>query len=92
MARTHSTKLSISLPREQAEWIQALADSEQYASVSAVISDGLRVLQARDAAMEKWLREEVVPAYVALRNDPSQGMSVDQARAEFARLRRQPTK
>ncbi len=89
MARTQSTKLSISLPREQAERVQALADSGQYASVSAVISDGLRVLQARDAAIEKWLQEEVVPAYHELHNNPSIGLSVDQARAAVAQRRRQ---
>jgi putative addiction module CopG family antidote len=42
-------KLSISLPKEQAGLVQQLIDSGHYASVSAVISDGLRVLQAREA-------------------------------------------
>jgi putative addiction module CopG family antidote len=82
-------KLSISLPKEQADLVQKLADSGRYASVSAVISDGLRVLQARDAAMEKWLREEVVPAYEELRADPARGLTVEQARAELARRRKQ---
>lgn len=87
MALTQSIKLSISLPREQAERVQSLADSGQYASVSAVISDGLRALQARDTALEKWLREDVVPAYEELRDDPSKGLSVDQARAALAQRR-----
>ena len=81
-----SQKLSISLPQEQADLVQALASSGRYASASAVISDGLRVLQARDAAVERWLREEVVPAYEELRADPSKGQTVAQARAEVARL------
>ncbi len=63
MARTQSTKLSISLPREQAERVQSLAESGQYASVNVVISDGLRALQARDVAIERGLREDVVPTY-----------------------------
>ncbi|HEY9133237.1 MAG TPA: type II toxin-antitoxin system ParD family antitoxin [Dyella sp.] len=81
-------KLSISLPKEQADLVQKLADSGRYASVSAVISDGLRVLQARDAAMEKWLREEVIPAYEELRADPTKGLTTDQARTELARRRK----
>jgi hypothetical protein len=28
-----------------------------------VIRDGLRALQARDAAVDRWLREEVVPVF-----------------------------
>jgi antitoxin ParD1/3/4 len=89
MSRTHSTKFSISLPSEQAQQVQALADSGQYASVSAVISDGLRALEARNAAIERWLRDEVVPAYHALQADPSRGLSVDQLQAALAEHRRQ---
>lgn len=88
MPRTHSTKLSISLPSEQAQRVQALADSGQYASVSAVISDSLRALDARNAAIERWLRDEVVPAYQALKADPSRGLSVDQLQAALAEHRR----
>lgn len=84
-----SQKLSISLPQEQADLVQALANSGRYASASAVISDSLRALQARDAAMERWLREEVVPAYNELRADPSKGFTVEQARAEVSRRLKQ---
>jgi putative addiction module CopG family antidote len=33
--------------------------SGEYASESEVVRDGLRTLQARDAALEKWLHDEV---------------------------------
>ncbi len=89
MSRAHSTKLSISLPSEQAQQVQALAASGQYASVSAVISDSLRALDARNAAIEQWLHEEVVPAYRALKADPGRGLSVDQLQAALAEHRRQ---
>lgn len=89
MPRAHSTKLSISLPSEQAQRVQALADSGQYASVSAVISDGLRALETRNAAVERWLHEEVVPAYHELKADPSRGLSVDQLHAALAKHRQQ---
>lgn len=85
-----SIKLSISLPAKQAEQVQALANSGRYASVSAVISDSLRALEARDASLARWLQDEVVPAYRELRNDPSTGQSMQQARAKVgARRRRQ---
>jgi len=84
-----SQKLSISLSKEQAELVDRLAKSGQYASASAVISDGLRALQARDAAVERWLRQEVVPAYEELRDDPSKGMTIDQVREALVRRRQQ---
>ena len=87
MPRINSTQLSISLPREQADMVQALVDSGEYAGVSAVISDSLRALKARNAAIDKWLHEEVVPAYQALRDNPASGMSVNEARATYARRR-----
>ena len=85
MPSARSTKLSISLPQEQARQVQALADSGQYASVSAVISDSLRALEARNAGLERWLRDEVVPNYQALKADPGRGLSVDQLQDALTR-------
>jgi antitoxin ParD1/3/4 len=39
-----------------------------------VIRAGLRALQERDAAFERWLREEVVPTYDATKADPSSSL------------------
>jgi antitoxin ParD1/3/4 len=41
---------------------------------SEVIRAGLRALQERDAVIERWLREEVVPAYDAIKADPRRGI------------------
>jgi len=49
-----------------------------------VIRDGLRVLMARDRAVEHWLHEQVGPAYDALKADPSRAITVDQVRARLA--------
>src|SRR5215813_6425970 len=43
---------------------------------------GLRPLQERDAAFERWLREEAVPAYEAAKADPSARLSAKTAFAE----------
>ncbi len=77
------SKRSISLPAEQAAFVDAKVASGDYASASEVVRDGLRALQSRDAAIERWLREEVAPAYDAMRADPSRGIPVDEV---FARL------
>jgi len=82
MATNRNTKpLSITLTLDQQEWVKSLVANGGYASDSEVIREGLRVLKAREQATEKWLREEVIPAYEELRANPGSGMSVDQVRA-----------
>ncbi len=77
--------LSITLPIEMAEMVKAKVSSGEYASESEVIRDGLRTLAARDAAIEKWLIEEVVPTIDALDKDPSRVRSVAETREELHR-------
>jgi len=77
-----STKqMSITLPIEMAESVKRRVDSGEYASDSEVIRDGLRALDARDAAVEAWLRTEVVDALDALDADPSRSRSSSEVRA-----------
>ena len=77
-------QLSITLPNEMAQLVRAKVETGEYASESEVIRDGLRSLLARDRAVETWLREQVAPAYDALKAAPSRVVSVDQARATLA--------
>jgi len=72
-------QLSVTLPIEMADMIRSKVESGRYASESEVIRDGLRALQDREAALERWLIEEVVPAYDAYMADPSRGTSIDEA-------------
>jgi Arc/MetJ-type ribon-helix-helix transcriptional regulator len=51
---------------------------------SEVIRDGLRVLLARDRAVEAWLRGDVAAAADALKSDPSKTPSLDQVKARLA--------
>ncbi len=62
--------LSITLPHEMAQMVKAKVTSGEYATESEVIRDGLRSLAARDAAVEKWLREDVAPTYDRVIADP----------------------
>lgn len=72
--------LSITLPIEMAEMVKAKVSSGEYASESDVIRDGLLTLAERDAAIEKWLIEEVVPTVDAHDADPSRARSVEDVR------------
>ena len=77
-------QLSITLPKEMADVVKAKVATGEYATESEVIRDGLRVLMARDRVVENWLLEEVVPAYDALKADPSSAVTVNQIRARLA--------
>jgi antitoxin ParD1/3/4 len=72
-------KRTFSLPAEQAAFIDRLVESGAYATRSEVIRAGLRALQERDAAVERWLREEVVPTYDRWKADPSKVIPIDEA-------------
>jgi antitoxin ParD1/3/4 len=53
----------VTLPRDVAQMVRDKVASGAYESESDVIRDGLRILQARDAVVERWLRDEVVPTF-----------------------------
>ena len=77
-------QFSITLPNEMAEAVRAKVAAGEYATESEVIRDGLRVLLARDRAVEVWLREDVAAAYDALKADPSRAQSVAAVKARLA--------
>lgn len=77
-------QFSITLPNEMADAVKSKVAAGEYASESEVIRDGLRVLMARDRAVENWLHKQVGPAYDALKADPSRAITVDQVRARLA--------
>ncbi len=56
-AMAATAKRTFSLPDEQAKFIDKQVKSGGYASGSEVVRAGLRALQERDAAIERWLRE-----------------------------------
>lgn len=72
--------LTITLPLEMAQMVKEKVSSGEYATESEVIRDGLRTLVARDVAVERWLREEVVPTLQDARAHPEQLLKPDQVR------------
>lgn len=76
-------QLSVTLPNEMAQMVKSKVLSGEYASDSEVIRDGLRALQARDKAVENWLRTEVVASYDEMKADPSKGRTPEQVLASL---------
>ncbi len=77
-------KRTFSLPTEQAGYIDSLVASGSFASGSEVVRAGLRALQERDAAVEKWLHEEVIGVCDAIWADPGRAIPAAQV---FATIR-----
>jgi antitoxin ParD1/3/4 len=79
----NTTPISITLPRQMAEMVKEKVASGEYATESEVIRDGLRTLLARDAAVERWLREEFAKSYDDHAADPSTGIPADKIMARL---------
>jgi antitoxin ParD1/3/4 len=79
-----TSPLSVTLPHDMAAMVKAKVASGEYATESEVIRDGLRTLQARDAAIEKWLQGEVAKSCDDYAADPGTAIPADEV---MARLR-----
>ena len=74
---TTTQQFSLTLPHEMADAVEAKIRSGAYASVSEVVRDGVRALLDRDAAADRWLREEVVAGHAEFMADPSKGVPAE---------------
>jgi antitoxin ParD1/3/4 len=85
-------KRTFSLPSEHAAYIDRKVSSGAYASGSEVVRAGLRALQERDDAVERWLRDEVAPTYDAIKTGSEKLHSAKsvfaEARARYTSRRR----
>lgn len=77
----NNTPLTITLPPEMLAMVREKVASGEYASDSEVIRDGLRTMLARDAALEKWLRGEVVKSCQEYADDPGKAVPIEEAMA-----------
>ena len=75
-------KRTFSLPPEHAAYIDEKVSSGSYASGSEVVRAGLRALQERDAAIERWLQDDVAPTYDAMKASPERGRPAQSVFAE----------
>lgn len=69
---------TVTLPVDQAEYVDDLVAKGVYGSTSEVIEAGLHALQDREAGIEGWLRDEVLPVYDAMQFDPGRGIGADE--------------
>lgn len=65
--------------------MRTMVASGKYVGESEMIRDGLRALQTRDRAVERWLREAVAPAYDALKTSPKRAVGGRAVRAALAK-------
>jgi antitoxin ParD1/3/4 len=83
-------QLSITLPADMVEIVEGKIRSGAYASVSEVVREGIRALLERDAAVERWLREEVVAGHAEHLADPSGGVPADEILGRIKARREEP--
>ena len=86
--------MNVNLTPELESLVRRKVASGMYTSASEVVRAGLRALQERDQAVERWLREEVVPAHDAMTADPARGLPAqavfDDIRAHHAAAMKVP--
>ena len=87
-AMRSTQQFSITLPNEMAEAVRAKVAAGEYATESEVIRDGLRVLLARDRAVEDWLRKDLAAAHDALKADPSRAVGVGAVKSRLSDARK----
>ncbi len=73
----HVEKRTISLPLEQAHYIDTQVNRGLYASASEVVRAGLRALQERDSVVESWLQTQVAPIYDAMQADSTRAIPAE---------------
>ena len=74
---TATQQFNITLPRDIAEAVEEKIKSGAYSSASEVMRDGVRALIERDAAVERWLREDVIAGHDEYMADPSKGVPAE---------------
>lgn len=76
-------QMSITLPLELARMVKSKVEAGGYASESEVIREGLRALQERDAVVERWLQDDVLPTLERHRADPSRARPIGDVIADL---------
>ena len=82
--KASTERQTVSLPQEHAAFIDSMVASGAQASAREVVRAGIHALQERDAAAERWLREEVAPVYDAMQADPGRAVDLDEVLVGFS--------
>jgi antitoxin ParD1/3/4 len=76
-----AARRTITLPADQAKYVDTLVAAGTYRSTSEVVKAGLQALQDRDTSIDKWLREEVAPVYDAMQANPGRAVPIQEIRS-----------
>ncbi|WP_233446823.1 type II toxin-antitoxin system ParD family antitoxin [Ideonella azotifigens] len=83
--------MSISIPPELAEYVSQKVASGEYASDSEVFRDGLRMLRARDRAVEQWLLTDVAASFDDRKKNGTRGVSAEELLSRLDQRRKAST-
>jgi Arc/MetJ-type ribon-helix-helix transcriptional regulator len=75
-----SRRLSIELPEELADLVDARVAQGRNASASEVIEEALELLAAQDVSLQEWEERELVAAYDEWKADPTGGFTIQEVR------------
>lgn len=76
-------RLSIELPEELAEIVDALVASGSYADSSEVIQEALELFTREHEPLEDWVRTEMVAAYDEWKANPTGGIPLEEVSARL---------
>ncbi len=80
-------RLTIELPEELAEIVDALVASGSYADASEVIQEALELFRRQDAPLEEWQERELAAAYDEWKANPTAVYTVEEVRAHLEERR-----
>jgi len=83
---SESTRRTVSLSGAQSQYIDRLVADGRYGSASEVVKAGLDALSEQDEAVDRWLRDDVVPVVDAMRADPSRAIPAKRMFADIRKL------
>lgn len=78
-----SRRLSIELPEDLAEVVDALVASGGYADASEVIREALELLAGQDAPLEEWVARELAAGYDAWKANPTDVIPIEEVNARL---------
>lgn len=82
-----SRRLSIELPEDLAEIVDALVASGRYADAGEVIQEALELFTREDEPLEEWQERELAAAYEEWKANPAAVYTVEEVRAHLAERR-----
>ena len=82
-AMNATRKIELVLPESLIDLVDRKIASGDYSSRSDVIAEGLLALDAHEAAIDTWLRDEVVPTYHRVMSGEEDTLSFEEVAAKF---------